>query len=60
MNNQRNDALAASPVRTAIGAAEDALRGWSDPATDAEADAIEPDGGELAEAMAYLAERERT
>ena len=60
MNNQRIYALAANPVRTAIGAAEDAVRDWSDPATDAEADAIEPDGGELTEAMAYLAERERT
>ena len=60
MNSQRNDALAANPVRTAIGAAEDALRGWSDSATDAESDAIEPDGGELAVAMAYLAESRRT
>ena len=60
MNSQRNDVSWATQTRAAIGAAEDALRGWSDSATDAESDAIEPDGGELAVAMAYLAERERT
>ena len=58
MNSQRNDVATTVPT-SATCAAEDALRVWLEPTADVTEDAAEPDGGELADAMAYLAERER-